>query len=81
MATEISHDAYARQSVMRKRCNQFQSCTWCGNRARWKYGIQADDSLRGVIHCRTASQFDRESKIRWSNGQYCSIGCYRQWNG
>lgn len=67
MPTEISHDAYARQSLMRKRCAQFQSCIWCGNRARWKYGIQADDSLRGVIH--------------WSNGQYCSIGCYRQWNG
>lgn len=67
MATEINHDPYARQSLMRTKCSQFQSCTWCGSRARWKYGIQSDDSLRGYID--------------WSKGQYCSIGCYRAWNG
>ena len=59
----ISRDAFARHDVVRTKCGPGESCHWCGQPARFEYGIWWDD--------RRAPD--------WALGAYCSIGCYRSY--
>lgn len=62
----ISHDGFARESVVRENVSVgFQSCKWCGMRARYRYGTQTDQ-LSGLID--------------WWPGVFCTIGCARSYH-
>lgn len=58
----ISHDPFARISIMRKRVNRPEPCTFCGSLARFRYAIQRDDS---------------HAYPQFSQKAYCGIGCWR----
>lgn len=58
----ISHDAFARESLVRRREERIYSgdCAWCGARARFRYGVQRDD---------------RPGLIAWDDHLFCSLSC------
>lgn len=62
MATEVRHDGFARQSLMREVTHK-QNCYYCGTAgAKWRYGILPDDRLNG--------------RIEWCPGAFCNISCW-----
>ncbi len=68
MATQISHDPFARSSLMREPVLRQHNleCKWCGQRARFFYYWDADDRL-GPRYGRNLDPF-------------CTVGCYRSFN-
>ena len=64
MATEIRHDTFGRFSVVRERCADFQPCSSCGQRAKYRYGIEWDD---------------RPYRYNWADGKFCGIACARSY--
>ena len=45
----ISHDPFARESVVRETVTKHETqreCAWCGQPARFRYGTERDDSTR-----------------------------------
>lgn len=70
MTAQISHDPYARHSIMRRTVYNAGACHWCG-RGRpgnklFEYGIERDD---------------RPGRIAWARGRFCSISCWRAYGG
>lgn len=71
---EISHDAYARESLVREKVRTLPGnvCSWCGQKKSDKkgaflfaYGIEPDDA-----------PFRRS----FSRGLFCSVSCYHSFN-
>lgn len=60
----ISRDPFARHCTVRKNA-QPGSCAWCGQQAKYVYGVQDDQ------HERTF----------WTKHKFCSVGCYRTYSG
>jgi hypothetical protein len=67
---EIRHDAFARESLVRRVIRGRATCAWCGGRRSraggevpsiFEYGIRRDDSL-----------FDRTA---WDGRYFCSLSC------
>lgn len=67
--TEISHDPFARQSIVRRTDDTRATCSWCGQKPTthklFEYGIE-DDS--------------RPGRVNWAEGYFCSIGCMRDYH-
>lgn len=62
--TQIYHDGFARESLMRKVVKTEKTCDWCGNnhhKRLFNYGFERDDR-RGVTPQKEL---------------FCSIGCMR----
>ena len=60
----INHDAFARYETVRRLLEKEEACTcsWCGNRAKFEYGIHND----GVY-----------TKPEMDGIAFCSISCRR----
>lgn len=60
---ELSHDPFARQSVVRECVSIGGECFNCGLRRKplYRYGIQRDD---------------RPGTIDWERYKYCNKGCH-----
>ena len=66
---ELTHDAFARWTLLRCKLDRPLTCAWCGNpKARFRYAVQ-DDS-QGGFH---APDFCR--------GAYCGVSCFRMDRG
>lgn len=78
MATELSHDAFGRFSVMRESAHfpdavDAPDCEYCGMRGQktasgwrlFRYGNQSDGY---------------GSRPQWDNHLFCSVGCYRSYH-
>lgn len=63
--TQISHDPFSRESIIREKVNTHETCSFCGQKAKWKYYIEQDS-----IAC-------RKNPVK---GVFCSIGCMRAYN-
>lgn len=68
MPTQISHDPFARVSLMRVTSEPIStSCDWCGNRRKsgklFKYWTESDASSRAAM--------------RRTQGLFCSVSCFR----
>lgn len=66
----LSHDPYARQSLIRQ-CNGRQGeCAWCGGRSgnglTYRYGVQGDSLY---------------ARPNFSPRVFCSVQCWRTYNG
>ena len=61
--TEVSHDAFARESLVRTLPWGHQGeCDWCGQKGYiYRFGIQQDDRLDG--------------RVNWIKGGFCSKSC------
>ena len=67
----ISHDAFARRSLVRRQSELHQSCAWCG-------GWRRRNGRRNVPFLyRTES--DGGSVGPWSK-PFCSVSCYRAYS-
>ena len=66
MATQITHDGFARTSLVREKCHDGAECKWCGQNARWFYYWNRDDRPGP----RYGTQLD----------PFCSVDCYRTYN-
>ena len=72
MATQISHDAFARESILRETVSvrSGRTCEWCGgirkNQTLFQYFIEPD------------SYGSSRNEIK---GLFCSIGCMRTYHG
>ena len=78
MATQLQHDAFARESLMRDcRVNQNgrHDCEWCGNRpARlFNYYFVRDDSMKAQSALRTP--------LRNHNKLFCNLVCLNSYSG
>lgn len=67
----ISRDPFAREEIVRETVETTSTCKWCGQHRRggtklFRYGIQPD-SISG--------------RINWIDGDFCSIGCMRNYHG
>jgi len=60
--TTISHDPFARCEVIRQKASG--TCAWCGQPAKWRYGVNRDDRGRNEMQSRV----------------FCSISCQRDFN-
>ena len=77
MATEISHDAFARSSVLRRVAGYAlhgAECAECGASPR--------PVKDGAVKCRTLYNYGSQSdgygaRVEWNNRSFCSIGCFR----
>jgi hypothetical protein len=68
---EISHDAFARQSIVRRITENHSECDNCGQqrlvlkvvKGLYQYGTSRDDR-------------PGESNVNWHKGLFCSKGCH-----
>lgn len=60
--TEVRHDAFARESLVRSFQPEAGECDWCGRKgSTYRFGIQRDDRLDG--------------RVNWIRGRFCSKSC------
>lgn len=67
--TQVSHDVFARFSLVRKTVDSSQGCAFCGQKRRGRlfvYGILPDDRLSG--------------RVDWDTHKFCSVSCYRSYH-
>jgi hypothetical protein len=68
MSTYLSHDAFARQSLVRRVAMDWRpnGCDWCGTKRPrlFCYGTEADDSGR----------------TNWHTGAFCSKPCHNSYH-
>lgn len=67
MPTTISRDVFARMDVVRETVTKpdRKPCAWCGQLARFRYGVQPD-SISG--------------RVSWYDKMFCSVGCLRSYH-
>jgi hypothetical protein len=65
---QLRRDPFARATLMREKCGRHDTCTWCGNPARWIYYWESD-SLR------TVPRFKEDAR------PFCSISCWETYYG
>lgn len=67
MTTQLSHDAFARESLLRDSVETTKSCDWCGGKRKggklFAYRIETDNY--------------RSSPIK---GLFCSVNCMRTYH-
>ncbi len=70
MSTQISHDGFARQSLLRDSVETSKSCDWCGEKRKsgnlFAYRVERD------------SLGARSNQIK---GLFCSVNCMRIYHG
>lgn len=65
---EVSHDAFARESIIRKNESGIETCSMCGNarktpsgkRYLYRYGVEHDD---------------KPGRIAWDDRKFCCKAC------
>lgn len=80
MATQISHDPFARQSLMRETVDRRpycggRGCRWCGN---WRH--RAGKPMVGLLF-RYGTERDDRGGINWHTGEFCSKSCHDSYHG
>lgn len=70
MTIQLSHDGFARESLLRDSVEISRSCDWCGGKRKngklFAYRVQGD------------SFGARSSQIK---GLFCSVNCMRSYHG
>jgi len=64
MATQISHDSFARESLMRDKASKSCSCQWCGHPAPCN---------------KRSGRAARAYRARIDEKPFCSVGCFRSY--
>ena len=69
---ELSHDPFARTSLVRRLVVTGQKCFWCGQSRRgdalFQYGTERDDR-------------PGETHVGWHKGLFCSKSCHDSYHG
>lgn len=75
----ISHDPFARQSVVRRVSDNTCKCLWCGNHRPMRL------SSLGEYHTVNAFEYgterDDHAGVNWHRGAFCSKACHDSYHG
>lgn len=76
MAKTISHDPFARQSLMRETVMLPPgTCAWCGQVKRTRFNYLANNGKPYLYRYGTESD-GRPGQTNWHDGLFCSKSCH-----
>jgi hypothetical protein len=65
MIIQIYHSSFARYALMREKARKGETCAECGQKAKYRYRYENDDSARNAF---------------WQKESFCSVSCMRQYH-
>ena len=77
---EISHDPYARQTLVSRRVEvqKNQTCQWCGRIGANKH---RNGMVKSLYLIQYGMEYDDSEKTDWMDQMFCSVGCMRAYTG